>query len=198
MWSAIERSAGDSPREHAVVESFEPVSVADGILTVRRARPGGAAGTALQDMLAAIASRAAGRPMRVRVEAGAAAAPPAAVQVPALPPRPTVTLVAPARLRVPDELPAPHPAPRHEPAPAAAADAAPSASPARAEDDRAAALHPFVQQLSELFDARIVRIEAAGTLPPGSVPAADPAESADGADVPDPASDLDPADPGDR
>ena len=57
----------------------------------------------------------------------------------------------------------------------AASDAAPAATPARVEDDRAAATHPFVQQLSDLFDARIVRIEAAGTLPPGSVPPADPA-----------------------
>ncbi|MFO0001293.1 MAG: hypothetical protein ACK559_09190, partial [bacterium] len=52
LWSAIEQSAGDSPREHAVVESFEPVSFADGTLAVRRARPGGGSGTALQDMLA--------------------------------------------------------------------------------------------------------------------------------------------------
>ena len=73
-----------------------------------------------------------------------------------------------------------------------------AAAPARAEDDRAAAMHPFVQQLSDLFDARIVRIEAAGTLPAGSAPPADPAESADGADLPDPASDPDLADPGDR
>ena len=58
--------------------------------------------------------------------------------------------------------------------------------------------HPFVQQLADLFDARIVRIEAAGTLPAGSAPPADPAESADGADLPDHASDPDPADPGDR
>ena len=77
-------------------------------------------------------------------------------------------------------------------------DPVPSPAPARAEDDRAAAMHPFVQQLADLFDARIVRIEAAGTLPASSVPPADPAESADGADLPDPASDLDPADPGDR
>ncbi|MFM9145805.1 MAG: hypothetical protein ACKORL_10775 [Phycisphaerales bacterium] len=55
-----------------------------------------------------------------------------------------------------------------------------------------------MQQLADLFDARIVRIEAAGTLPSGSVPPADPAESADGADLPDHASDPDPADPGDR
>ncbi|MFM8818644.1 MAG: hypothetical protein ACKOHI_12380, partial [Phycisphaerales bacterium] len=78
---------------------------------------------------------------------------------------------------------------RGSPAPTAAASA---------EDDRAAATHPFVQQLADLFDARSVRIEAAGTLPSGSVPPADPAESADGTDLPDHASDPDPADPGDR
>ena len=178
-----------------MVESFEPVSVADGTLTVRRARPGGGAGSALQDMLATIASRAAGRPMRVRVEASAAAAVPVALP---LPPRPTVTLVAPARLREAEEASTSRPPYREEPAPVAATDAAPAASPPRAEDDRAAATHPFVQQLADLFDARIVRIEAAGTLPSGSVPPADPAESADGADLPDHASDPDPADPGDR
>ena len=179
-----------------MVESFEPVSVVDGMLTVRRARPGGGAGTALQDMLATIASRAAGRPMRVRVEAGAAAAAPGAIPPP--PPRPTVTLVAPARLRAPEEAPTSRPPSREEPTPVAAPDAPAAASPARAEDDRAAATHPFVQQLADLFDARIVRIEAAGTLPSGSVPPADPADSADGADLPDHPSELDPADPGDR
>jgi hypothetical protein len=178
-----------------VVESFEPVSFADGTLAVRRARPGGGSGTALQDMLAAIASRAAGRPVRVRVEAGVTANPSAMVPAPAPPARPTVTLVAPARLRAPEEPPSPRPASRDETAPAAAPDPVPSSAPARAEDDRAAAMHPFVQQLADLFDARIVRIEAAGTLPANSVP---PAESADGAHLPDPASDLDPADPGDR
>jgi hypothetical protein len=178
-----------------VVESFEPVSFADGTLTVRRARPGGGSGTALQDMLAAIASRAAGRPVRVRVEGNVSAAAQSAVPLPS---RPTVTLVAPARMRAPEEAPTSRPPSREEPAPVAASDAAPAATPARVEDDRAAATHPFVQQLSDLFDARIVRIEAAGTLPAGSVPPADPAESADGADLPDPAPDLDPADPGDR
>ena len=167
-----------------MVECFEPVSVDAGVLTVRRSRPGAAAGTALQDMLAAIATRAAGRPMRVQVEAGGAAGAPAAVRAPAPPSRPAVTLVAPARMRAPAEAPERTP----EDAPA----------PARAAADRDAAAHPFVQRLAELFDARIVRIEAAGTLPPGSVPASDPAEPADGADAPDPASDPDPADPGDR
>ncbi|MFM8874278.1 MAG: hypothetical protein ACKOJI_13225 [Phycisphaerales bacterium] len=175
-----------------MVESFEPVSVADGMLTVRRSRAGGGAGTALQDMLATIASRAAGRPMRVRVEASAAAA------LPSPPPRPTVTLIAPARLREAEGASTSRPPSREERAPVAASDAAPTAAPARAEDDRAAATHPFVQRLADLFDARIVRIEAAGTLPSGSVPPADPAESADGADLPDHASDPDPADPGDR
>ncbi|MFM8697955.1 MAG: hypothetical protein ACKOF7_04670 [Phycisphaerales bacterium] len=179
-----------------MVESFEPVSVADGMLTVRRSRAGGGAGTALQDMLATIASRAAGRPMRVRVEASAAAAVPSAL--PSSPPRPTVTLIAPARLREAEGASTSRPPSREERAPVAASDAAPAAAPARAEDDRAAATHPFVQQLADLFDARIVRIEAAGTLPSGSVPPADPAESADGADLPDHASDPDPADPGDR
>jgi len=180
-----------------VVESFEPVSVADGTLTVRRARPGGGAGTALQDMLATIASRAAGRPMRVRVEAGAAAAAPAALRPPPAQ-RPTVTLVAPARLRPAEEASPSRPPSREEPTPVPAPDAPAAASPARAEDDRAAATHPFVQQLADLFDARIVRIEAAGTLPSGSVPPADPADSADGTDLPDLPSELDPADPGDR
>jgi hypothetical protein len=181
-----------------VVESFEPVSVADGILTVRRARPGGGAGTALQDMLAAIASRTAGRPVRVRVEANASAAAQSAVPATPPPSRPAVTLVAPARLRAPEDAPASRPAARGEPTPMAASDAAPSAASARAEDDRAAATHPFVRQLADLFDASIVRVEAAGTLPAAALPPSDPAESADGAHLPDPASDLDPADPGDR
>jgi hypothetical protein len=56
----MEDAAAASPREHAVVESFVPVSVADGVLAVRRSRPGAPAGSALQDMLAAVATRAAG------------------------------------------------------------------------------------------------------------------------------------------
>lgn len=181
-----------------MVESFDPVSFADGTLTVRRARPGGGAGTALQDMLAAIASRAAGRPVRVRVEASASAAASAALPAPLPSPRPTVTLVAPARLPAPEEPPSSRPTSREAPTPVAAPDAAPAAVPARAEDDRAAATHPFVQQLADLFDARIVRIEPAGTLPAGSVPPNDSSDSAERADLPDPPSDLDAADPGDR
>lgn len=188
----MEDAAAASPREHAVVESFVPVSAADGVLVVRRARPGAPAGSALQDMLAAVATRAAGRAMRVRLEAAADAAP-APVPVPVPPARPTVTLVAPARALAPDRSEA-RPA-ASVPASAPRADAAGVAHVAPSADDRAVAVHPFVQQLSDLFDARIVRIEAAGTLPPAAVPAAD---ASDAPDEPDAAPDLDLADPGDR
>ena len=188
----MEDAAAASPREHAVVESFVPVSVADGVLAVRRSRPGAPGGSALQDMLAAVATRAAGRPMRVRLEAAADAGPvPAVAPVP--PARPTVTLVAPARALAPDRPEARPVAP--SPAAAPRADSAAAAPVVPSADDRAVATHPFVQQLSDLFDARIVRIEAAGTLPAAAVPAADATEAPE---EPDPASDLDLADPGDR
>jgi hypothetical protein len=188
----MEDAAAASPREHAVVESFTPVSAADGVLTVRRARPGAPGGTALQDMLAAVATRAAGRPMRVRLEAAGDAAP-APVSAPVPPPRPAVTLVAPARAPSTGRSEASPAAPT--PAHAQPADAAAAAHVPPSADDRAVAMHPFVQQLSDLFDARIVRIEAAGTLPAAAVPVADAADAPEEAD---PAPDLDLADPGDR
>lgn len=70
LWRRIAEAAEASPRDQAMVDAFEPVSWADGTLVVRRARGGGGAGgSAIVDMLAAVASRAAGRTVRVRVDA---------------------------------------------------------------------------------------------------------------------------------
>ena len=70
LWKRISELAEESPRDQAMVDSFAPVSFADGVLVVRRARAGsGAAGTAIVDMMVSLATRAAGRSMRVRVDA---------------------------------------------------------------------------------------------------------------------------------
>lgn len=123
LWGRIAEVADASPRDQAMVDAFEPASWSDGTLVVRRARGGAAAaGTAVVDMLVSIASRAAGRPVRVRVDADPVARRVEQVQV-----------AAPESRR---------PAPR----------------------DEAMATHPLVREVSALFDATIVRIEAAGSL----------------------------------
>jgi hypothetical protein len=143
LWKRIADAAESSPRDQAMVDAFEPVSWSDGTLVVRRARGGGAGGTAIVDMLTSIAGRAAGRPVRVRVDAE-----PVARRVE------QVAVAAPAARR---------PAPR----------------------DDAMASHPLVREVSELFDATIVRVEAAGSLAPGG---AQPAPGA--ADTEDAAADV--------
>jgi hypothetical protein len=140
LWKRIADAAEASPRDQAMVDAFEPVSWSDGTLVVRRARGGGAGGTAIVDMLTAIAGRAAGRPVRVRVDAE-----PAARRME------PVSVAAPAARR---------PALR----------------------DEAMASNPLVREVSELFDATIVRVEAAGSLPAGgSQPASGAADPDDAA-----------------
>ena len=116
-----------------MVDSFAPGSYADGVLVVRRTRGGGAGGTAILEMLTAVASRAAGRPLRVRIEADS-------------------------------------PARRIE-----AVAAPPVALPGRAPSlrDDPVSVHPLVREVSALFDATIVRIEAVGTLSPSEASAPD-------------------------
>ena len=58
LWTRIAEVAEASPRDQAMVDAFEPVAWTDGTLVVRRARGGGAAGTAVVDMLSSIAARA--------------------------------------------------------------------------------------------------------------------------------------------
>lgn len=140
LWKRIADAAEASPRDQAMVDAFEPVSWSDGTLVVRRARGGGAGGTAIVDMLASIAGRAAGRPVRVRVDA------------------------EPVARRVEQ-----------------VAVAAPAARRPAARDD-AMASHPLVREVSELFDATIVRVEAAGSLAPGGAqPASGAADTEDAA-----------------
>ena len=140
LWKRIAEVAESSPRDQAMVDAFEPVSWSDGTLVVRRARGGAAAaGSAVVDMLVSIASRAAGRPVRVRVDADPVARRVEQVSVPAPEAR--------------------RPAPR----------------------DDAMATHPLVREVSALFDATIVRIEAAGSLPPageGGAPGDEPGPDA--------------------
>ena len=140
LWKKVTELAEASPRDQAMVDSFVPVGWSDGLLTVRRARGGGAAGTAIVDMLQSIAARAAGRPVRVRVDADAA-------------PRRVETVAAPAPV-----LPGRAPSLRDDPV----------------------VTHALVREVSALFDATIVRVEAAGTLP--APDAAPTRASADGAD----------------
>lgn len=124
LWRRIAEVAESSPRDQAMVDAFEPVSWSGGSLVVRRARGGAAAaGSAVVDMLVSIASRAAGQPVRVRVDAD-----------------PVVRRVAQVPVPAPE---ARRPAPR----------------------DDAMATHPLVREVSALFDATIVRIEPAGSLP---------------------------------
>lgn len=125
LWKRIVELAEGSPRDQATVDEFAPVAWDGAVLAVRPARAGGASGSAICDMLAAVASRAAGRPVRVRVDA-----PPPAL-------RPAEQAAPPARV--------------------------PGRAPSLRDDPVAA--HPLVREVSALFDATIVRVEAAGTLP---------------------------------
>jgi hypothetical protein len=134
MWDRIVAAAEPSPRDQAMVEAFEAVGWDGVTLTVRRTGAGGIAGTAIQDMLASLASRAEGRPVRVTVVGvapDAAAAPRRDVRRDAVAQIPEVTV--------------------------------PSRAAAPRGDDGAVS-HPLVRAVAELFDATVVRIEAAGTI----------------------------------
>ena len=159
-WERVAAAAEASPRDQAMVEAFEAVSWDGVTLAVRRSGPGGVAGTAIQDMLAELASRALGRPVRVAVEGPRAA-----------PARPEPTAPrADASSRAGDARPG-------------AAEHPPEVSVTRAttapRGDDGAVSHPFVRSIAELFDATVVRIEAAGTLPPQAA-GPDPAARAPG------------------
>ncbi|MEI6475047.1 MAG: hypothetical protein WCO75_06610 [Planctomycetota bacterium] len=117
LWKCILDLAQASPRDQATVDSFTPISWTDGLLAVRCAPGAGTSGTAISDMLASLATRAAGRTVRVRVDADTTT------------PRRMETAAAPS-LR-----------------------------------DDPTVRHPLVLEVSALFDATIVRVEAAGTLP---------------------------------
>jgi hypothetical protein len=130
MWDRIVAAAEPSPRDQAMVEAFEAVGWDGVTLTVRRTGAGGIAGTAIQDMLASLASRAEGRPVRVTV---VGVAPDAA----AAPRRDAVAQVP--EVTVPSRAAAPR-------------------------GDDGAVSHPLVRAVAELFDATVVRIEAAGTI----------------------------------
>ena len=132
LWKRILRVAEASPRDQAMIDSFEPASYADGVLVVRRTRGGGAAGTAILEMLTAVATRAADRSVRIRIEADA--------------PVRRIETVAATSVTIPGRA-------------------------ASLRDDPVA-VHPLVQEVSALFDATIVRIEAAGTLTPSDAAAA--------------------------
>jgi hypothetical protein len=134
MWDRIVAAAEPSPRDQAMVEAFEAVGWDGVTLTVRRTGAGGIAGTAIQDMLASLASRAEGRPVRggaPDAAAAAAAAPRRDARRDSGPEAPAVTVVS---------------------------------RPAAPRGDDGAVSHPLVRAVAELFDATVVRIEAAGTI----------------------------------
>ncbi len=139
VWDRVVAAAEPSPRDQAMVEAFEPVAWDGMTLTVRRTGAGGIAGTAIQDMLASLASRAEGRPVRVAVQGAASAAP-----VPAA-----------ATVR----------APRRDPG-LDAPEVSPANRPAAPRGDDGVVSHPLVRAVADLFDATVVRIEAAGTISP--------------------------------
>lgn len=139
MWDRVMAAAESSPRDQAMAEAFEPVAWDGTTLTVRRTGAGGIAGTAIQDMLASLASRAEGRPVRVAVQGAAPAAP-----VPAA-----------ATVR----------APRRDPG-LDAPEVSPANRPAAPRGDDGVVSHPLVRAVADLFDATVVRIEAAGTISP--------------------------------
>lgn len=132
LWKRILQVAEESPRDQAMVDSFEPASYADGVLVVRRTRGGGAAGTAILEMLTSVASRAAGKSVRIRIDADAPVRRIEAVAAPSV--------------------------------------ALPGRAPSLRDDP--VSKHPLVSEVSALFDATIVRIEAAGTLTPSDAAAA--------------------------
>jgi hypothetical protein len=105
-------------------------------------------------MMVSIATRAAGRPMRVRVDADPA-------------PRKVEVVAAPA---VAPQLPGRAPSLRDDPV----------------------VTHALVREVSALFDATIVRVEAAGTLPASAAAGAQAAEAAreEGRDDVDPLESL--------
>ncbi len=144
LWKRMQDAAEASPRDQAIVDSYSPAAFDAGLLVVRNSRPGGAGGTAVQEMLASLASRAAGRAVRVRIDAEAEVR------------------------RRPVAAPGdPPPSAAARPAGAARPPAAAGADPRgpSLRDDPVAG-HPLVREVSALFDATIVRIEAAGSLPP--------------------------------
>lgn len=141
MWDRVISAAEPSPRDQAMVEAFEPVGWDGVTLTVRRTAAGGIAGTAIQDMLASLASRAEGRPVRVAVQGTA----PAAVS-------PASASGAVRGSRRDEHLDAP--------------DGSVTSRPAAPRGDDGVVSHPLVRAVAELFDATVVRIEAAGTISP--------------------------------
>lgn len=141
LWERVVAAAEPSPRDQAMVEAFEPVSWDGVTLVVRRTGAGGIAGTAIQDMLASLAARAEGRPVRVTVQG---AAPVASSPAPA---------AAPAR------------APRRD-AGIDTPEVSVASRTAAPRGDDGVVSHPLVRAVAELFDASVVRIEAAGTISP--------------------------------
>jgi len=139
VWDRVVAAAEPSPRDQAMVEAFEPVAWDGVTLTVRRTGAGGIGGTAIQDMLASLAARAEGRPVRVTVQGAAPAAP--------------VPAAAPAR------------APRRDTG-VDAPEVSLANQPAAPRGDDGVVSHSLVRAVAELFDATVVRIEAAGTISP--------------------------------
>lgn len=161
LWKRMEDVAQDSPRDMAMVGAFRPVGLDGAVLVVRPER-GGGGGTAMQEMLASLAARAAGRPVRVRVDAERAAPPRA---VPIAREAPAARPGAPdARATEPDSTLA---------GAAEQRPAARSPAPGAALRDDPAANHPLVREVSSIFDATVVRVEVAGTLPSPTEPAQD-------------------------
>ncbi len=75
LWESMEAHAVSVPREAALLQHFEPVAYEAGVLQVRVRTEGGHGGfaAARAEQVAAMASQAAGRPVRVALQATAPA-----------------------------------------------------------------------------------------------------------------------------
>jgi hypothetical protein len=75
LWESMEGRAVNVPREAALLKNFEPVAYEAGMLRVRVRTDGGHGGfaAARAEQVAAMASQAAGRPVRVTLQAPAPA-----------------------------------------------------------------------------------------------------------------------------
>lgn len=156
----MEQQAEDTPRDQALLEAFEPVSFDGGELRVRVV--GDAAASAIStsraSQLGPLVQALVGRNVRVVLEQSSDLARPAA-------------RVAPNAVTAPiGRASAPTPGSPASPGSPAAPGSlpAPTATPRALTDagaDEAVRTHPIVRKVAALFDATIVRVESASTLP---------------------------------
>lgn len=154
----MEQQAEDTPRDQALLEAFEPVSFDGGELRVRVV--GDAAASAIStsraSQLGPLVQALVGRNVRVVLEQSSDVARPAARVAPNAVTAPIGRASAPGSPATPGSPAAPGSLP------------APTATPRALTDagaDEAVRTHPIVRKVAALFDATIVRVESASTLP---------------------------------